>query len=291
MALTTVSRISSSVVRTIPLIQATSVRKSVTSVSHRSHSVGQVVYTSVATHKISASQKILVASSVNSELTRSISKKSSDHTDTSYTEKFLQKKFPKPEKNKPEVFFLRGSLAQQIQVCESEIKAVFPYALNYGDVIGVRHPLIRTSSLEQLAYDTFYSPPPPIIKTLFQARLWVGQVLGLEKHINLVPDHEIWQGPDQPFEMGKRLFFFQIKSINVSNQEVTVQAETTLVDTWLSLKKKDDCLYFVSCVHPLGVFGNLYWKLIQPFHKVVISSWLKNAGDTFLRSQSQVGKG
>ena len=157
--------------------------------------------------------------------------------------------------------------------------------LRFGDVIGARDKSIRDSSIEQLAFDVFYSPPSPVVRALFKIRIKVGQILGLEKELSELPRDEVWKGPGDPLVPGKRLFFFEIKSVDQENQEVVVGAATRINDVAMSLKKHDDTLYFVSCVHPFNVFGTLYWKSIQPFHKVVIGSWLKNAGDSYLREQ------
>ena len=203
-----------------------------------------------------------------------------------FFDEFFSSPPQKPDRNShPEVFHLKGSATDQILECQSKIVDHFPYPLRFGDVIGARDKSIRDSSIEQLAFDVFYSPPSPVVRALFKIRIKVGQILGLEKELSELPRDEVWKGPGDPLVPGKRLFFFEIKSVDQENQEVVVGAATRINDVAMSLKKHDDTLYFVSCVHPFNVFGTLYWKSIQPFHKVVIGSWLKNAGDSYLREQ------
>lgn len=175
-------------------------------------------------------------------------------------------------------------MAARLASYSSMAETFVPFPIEKGDVFFREGEPIAQSTFEELVHDVFFSPPPLLIRGLFSLRIRLGSLLKLDPPPpSGVP---VWTGPGHPFAVGQRVGFMEVVAVE-PDKELLLHLRSETVDAYFSiLRQKPERLYFASIVKTEGVFGCIYWSLIQPFHKFVIRGWLSGCGAALRKRQS-----
>jgi hypothetical protein len=107
-------------------------------------------------------------------------------------------------------------------------------------------------------------------KFLFGVRAAVGKLFGWDRGM-------ITHRPE-PIEPGKHYAFFLIEHVDAP-RELGMSVKNRLTSTLMSWILKESAggtmVYNVTCASFLGRRGQLYWRVIRPFHDGIIESSLQ----------------
>ncbi len=137
--------------------------------------------------------------------------------------------------------------------------------INYEDTFAVK--LNKTGISIEHIYLSVFAHSPKWVNRLLNLRNKIVKPFGIKTHSEEMKKENL--------KIGEKTGIFKIYAIY--EHEIIAGEDEKHLDFRVSVLKNEGILTISTLVHYNNWFGKLYFFIVQPFHKIIVKSMMKNA--------------